>query len=69
MAITITVWYSNYPPVKTNKLLWIKKMKKKKKKVEGTLLSALWWPKWEGNPKIKGSMYAYNRLTLMYNRN
>ena len=25
---------------------------------QGTLLSALWWPKWEGNPKKEG-MYVH----------
>ena len=24
---------------------------------QGTLLSALWWPKWEGNPKKRGYMF------------
>ena len=24
---------------------------------QGTLLNALWWPKWEGNPKKRGYMY------------
>ena len=23
------------------------------------LLNALWWPKWEGNPKKEGSMYIH----------
>ena len=36
---------------------------------EGTLLSALWWPKWEGNPKKKGYMYTYSWFTLLYSRN
>ena len=26
----------------------------------GTLLSALWWPKWEGNLKKRGYMYTYD---------
>ena len=26
---------------------------------QGTQLSALWWPKWEGNPKKRGYMYMY----------
>ena len=25
---------------------------------QGTLLGALWWPKWEGNPKKEG-IYVY----------
>ena len=28
-------------------------------KGQETLLSALWWPKWEGNPKKRGCMYTY----------
>ena len=27
---------------------------------QGTLLSALWWPKWKGNLKNKGYMYKYS---------
>ena len=26
---------------------------------QGTLLNALWCPKWEGNPKGRGYMYMY----------
>ena len=26
---------------------------------QGTLLNALWCPKWEGNPKRRGYMYTY----------
>ena len=26
---------------------------------QGTLLNALWGPKWEGNPKKRGYMYTY----------
>ena len=26
---------------------------------QGALLSALWWPKWEGNPKKKHRMCVY----------
>ena len=26
---------------------------------QGTLLNALWCPKWEGNPKAMGYMYMY----------
>ena len=26
---------------------------------KGTLLNALWWPKWEGTPKGRGYMYMY----------
>ena len=33
----------------------------------GTLLSAQWWSKWEGNPKKSG--YRYSWLTLLYSRN
>ena len=36
---------------------------------QGTLLSDLWWPKWEGNLKKRGYMYTYNRFTLLYSRN
>ena len=35
----------------------------------GTLLNALWWPKWEGNPKKRGYMYTYSCFTLLYSRN
>ena len=34
---------------------------------QGTLLSALWGPKWEGNPKKRGYMYIAD--SLCYNRN
>ena len=27
---------------------------------QGTLLSAPWWPKWEGNPEERGHMYMYS---------
>ena len=27
---------------------------------QGTLLNALWGPKWEGNPKNRGYMYTYS---------
>ena len=27
---------------------------------QATLLSALWCPKWEGNPKKRGYMYTYS---------
>ena len=27
---------------------------------QGTLLSALWWAKWEGIPKNWGYMYSYS---------
>ena len=36
---------------------------------QGTLLGALWWPKWEGNPKKRGCMYRYGWFTLLYSRN
>ena len=36
---------------------------------QGTLLSALWWPKWEGNPKKRGYMYTYSWFTLLYRKN
>ena len=26
---------------------------------QGTLVSALWGPEWEGNPKKRGFMYTY----------
>ena len=29
---------------------------------QGTLLSALWGPKWEGNPKKRGYMYIADSL-------
>ena len=35
----------------------------------GTRLSALWWPKWEGNPKGRGYMYLHSWFSLLYNRN
>ena len=31
-------------------------------KAQGTLLSALWQPKWEGNPKKKGYIYMADSL-------
>ena len=37
--------------------------------VQGTLLSALGWPKWEGNPKKRAYMYMYSWFTLLYSRN
>ena len=30
---------------------------------QGTLLKALWWPKWEGNPNQRGYMYTYGSLS------
>ena len=36
---------------------------------QGTLLTALWWPKWEGNSKKRGYMYTYSGFTLQYSRN
>ena len=32
---------------------------------QGTLLSALWWPKWEENPKKRIYVYTYSRFTLL----
>ena len=34
-----------------------------------TLLKALWWPKWEGNPRNRGYMYTCAWFTLLYSRN
>ena len=34
-----------------------------------TLLSAPWWPKWEGNPKKRGHMYTLSWFTFLYTRN
>ena len=34
----------------------------------GTLLSALWWPKWEGNPEKRRYTFMYNWFTLQYSR-
>ena len=34
---------------------------------QGTLLSDLWWPKWEGNPQKRG--YTYNWFPLQSSRN
>ena len=36
---------------------------------QGTLLSALWWPKWERNPIKRGHMYTHSWFTLLYSRN
>ena len=36
---------------------------------QGTLFIALWKLKWEENPKKRGYMYTYSRLTLLYSRN
>ena len=33
---------------------------------QGTLLSAWWWPKWEGNPKKRRDMCIYSWFTLLY---
>ena len=44
-------------------------------RAQGTLLSALWWPKWEGNPKkrvciyIYIYMYTYGWFILLHSRN
>ena len=34
----------------------------------GTLLSALWWPKWERSSKERGYTYTYGWFTLLYSR-
>ena len=35
-----------------------------------TLLNALQWPKWEGNPEKEGiCVYTYGWFTLLYSRN
>ena len=36
---------------------------------QGTLLSALWWPKLEGNSKKGRYMYTCNGFILLYSRN
>ena len=36
---------------------------------QGTLFSALWWSKWEGNPEKRSYMYTYNWFTLLYSSN
>ena len=36
---------------------------------QGTLLSTLWWPKWEGNPNKRGYMCTYSWFTLLYCQN
>ena len=36
---------------------------------KGILLNALWWPKWEGNPKQKGYIYVHKWFTSLYSRN
>ena len=33
--------------------------------VQGTLLNALWWLKWEGNPKKRVCVYMYSWLTCI----
>ena len=33
--------------------------------VQGTLLSAPWWPIWEGNLEKSGDMYLCGRFTLL----
>ena len=35
---------------------------------QGTLLSVLWWPKWEGNLKKRGYMYMCSWFTLLHSR-
>ena len=34
-------------------------------KAQGTLLNALWWPNWEGNPKKRRYMYMYYWFTCI----
>ena len=36
---------------------------------QGTLLSALWWPKRAGNPKMRGCMYTYSWFILLDSKN
>ena len=36
---------------------------------QGTLLSALWWPKWEGSLKKRGCLYTYNWFSLLDSTN
>ena len=36
---------------------------------QGTLLTSLWRPKWEGNLEKKEYMYTESWSTLLYNRN
>ena len=36
---------------------------------QGTLLDALWWPKWEGNWNKSGYKYTHGWFTLLYSRN
>ena len=36
---------------------------------QGTLLHALWWPTWEGNPEGRGYMHTYGWFTLPSSRN
>ena len=36
---------------------------------QGSLLSALWWPNWEGNPKKRGYIYTYGWFTVLYSWN
>ena len=32
---------------------------------QGTLLNALWWSKWEGNPKKGGDIYMYTPIVVV----
>ena len=36
---------------------------------QGTLLSALWKPKFTENPKKRRYMFVYNGFSLLYSRN
>ena len=37
-------------------------------RVQGTLLSAPWWPKWKGNLEKRGHTYMYNWFIWWYSR-
>ena len=45
--------------------VWNRQLKRTYYIAQGTLLSALWWAKWEGNPK-KGGMYTYSWFILLF---
>ena len=48
-------------------LLWIncRQLLRTYRRAQGTLLTVLWWPKWEGNPKKRGYVYA---LSVQFSR-
>ena len=50
-------------------LLCIKSLMRNHCIAQRTLLRALWWPKWEGNPKTRGYTYTYSWFTLLHSRN